>query len=96
MLFVAALIVGGIGVRRLRDGGGAGLLKATMVITLVLLAAFVVAVWAMSGKARLTLSVHRHSRPEAGSAGREATGAFECTEAQGRGPVGETVGCPHA
>ena len=50
VLFAAALIVGGIGVRRLRNGGGAGLLKATMVITLVLLAAFVVAVWAMAGK----------------------------------------------
>ena len=49
-LFVAALIVGGIGVRRLRDGGGEGLLKATMVLSLVLLAAFVVAVWAMAGK----------------------------------------------
>ena len=50
VLFVAALIVGGVGMRRLRAGGGAGLLRATMAITLVLLAAFVVAVWAMSGK----------------------------------------------
>jgi hypothetical protein len=50
VLFAAALIIGAIGVRRLRDGGGAGLLKAAMVVTLVLLAAFVVAVWAMAGK----------------------------------------------
>jgi len=50
VLFVASLIVGGVGVRRLRDGRGAGLLKATMVISLVLLAAYVVAVWAMAGK----------------------------------------------
>ncbi len=50
VLFVASLIVGGIGVRRLREGRGEGLLKATMVISLVLLAAYVVAVWAMSGK----------------------------------------------
>jgi ABC-type maltose transport system permease subunit len=50
LLTVIALILGGIGVRRLRDGGGAGLLKATMVIALVVLAAAVVAVWAMSGK----------------------------------------------
>jgi hypothetical protein len=50
VLFVISLIVGGIGVRRLGEGRGEGLLKATMVISLVLLAAFVVAVWAMAGK----------------------------------------------
>ncbi len=50
VLFAAALFVGGVGVRRLRDGGGTGLLKATTIITLVLLAAFVVAAWAMAGK----------------------------------------------
>ena len=50
VLFVASLIVGGIGIRRLRDGHGQRLLKATMVISLVLLAAYIVAVWAMSGK----------------------------------------------
>jgi hypothetical protein len=50
VLFVVSLIVGGIGVRRLGSGKGDGLLKATMVISLVLLAAFVVAVWAMSAK----------------------------------------------
>ena len=47
---VVALIVGGIGVRRLGDGKGGGLLKATMVLTLVLLVALVVAVWAMTAK----------------------------------------------
>ena len=50
VLFVVTLIVGGVGVRRLGSGKGEGLLKATMVISLVLLAAFVVAVWAMAGK----------------------------------------------
>jgi hypothetical protein len=50
ILFVITLILGGIGVRRLKDGRGSGLLKATMVLSLVLLAAYVVAVWAMSGK----------------------------------------------
>jgi hypothetical protein len=50
VLFVASLIVGGIGVRRLGSGKGEGMLKATMMISLVLLAAYVVAVWAMSGK----------------------------------------------
>ena len=50
LLVLIALILGGIGVRRLRDGKGQGLLKATMVIALVVLAAAIVTVWAMSGK----------------------------------------------
>ena len=50
LLTVTALVVGGIGVRRLRDGKGAGLLRATMVIAWLVLAAALVAVWAMSGK----------------------------------------------
>jgi hypothetical protein len=50
LLFVVSLILGGIGVRRLRDGKGEGFLKATMWISVLLLAAFVVAVWAMAGK----------------------------------------------
>jgi hypothetical protein len=50
LLLLIALIVGGIGVYRLRRGGGAGLLKGSMAISLVLLAAYVVAVWAMGAK----------------------------------------------
>jgi hypothetical protein len=50
LLLVIALIVGGIGVSRLKDGRGAGLLKATMVIGLLILAAALLAVWAMAGK----------------------------------------------
>ena len=50
LLVLIALILGGIGVRRLRDGKGQRLLKATMVISLIVLAAAVVAVWAMAGK----------------------------------------------
>jgi hypothetical protein len=51
LLFLLALVLGGIGVYRLRDGkGGVGLLKATMVIALILIVAYVVAVWAMTGK----------------------------------------------
>jgi hypothetical protein len=50
LIFVIALIVGGVGVYRLRAGKGAGLLKGTMVLSLLLLAAFVVAIWAMAGK----------------------------------------------
>jgi hypothetical protein len=50
LLVLVSLILGGIGVYRLRDGKGTGLLKATMVIALVVLAAALVAVWAMAGK----------------------------------------------
>ena len=49
-VLLIALVVGGIGVYRLREGKGAGLLKVTMVLSFVLLAAYVVAVWAMAGK----------------------------------------------
>jgi hypothetical protein len=50
LLVLIALLLGGIGVRRLRAGKGAGLLKAAMVIAWIVLAAALVAVWAMSGK----------------------------------------------
>jgi hypothetical protein len=50
LLVLIALILGGIGVRRLRNGKGSGLLKAAMIIAWVVLAAALVAVWAMSGK----------------------------------------------
>jgi len=50
LLLLIALVVGGIGVYRMRQGKGAGLLKVTLVLSLVLLAAYVVAVWAMAGK----------------------------------------------
>ena len=50
VLFLLSLAVGGVGLYRLREGKGQGLLKATMVIGLILLAAYVVAVWAMAGK----------------------------------------------
>jgi len=50
LLVLIALIVGGIGVRRLGSGGGQGLLKAAMVIAWLVLAAALVAVWAMAGK----------------------------------------------
>ena len=51
LLFLLALALGGVGICRLRNGkGGTGLLKATMVIALILIVAYVVAVWAMTGK----------------------------------------------
>jgi hypothetical protein len=50
LLFLISLVVGGIGVYRLRSGKGSGLLKVTMAIGLVLLVAYFVAAWAMAGK----------------------------------------------
>jgi hypothetical protein len=50
VLLLIALIVGGIGVYRMREGKGAGLLKVTMVLAYIILAAAVVAAWAMAGK----------------------------------------------
>jgi hypothetical protein len=50
LLLLIALIVGGIGVRRMRSGKGNGLIKASSVIATVLVAAYVVTVWAMGGK----------------------------------------------
>jgi hypothetical protein len=49
-LLLVALIAGGIGVRRLDSGRGSGLLKATMIISVILLVAYVVSIWAMSAK----------------------------------------------
>lgn len=50
LVLLVTLIVGGIGVRRLEDGRGSRLLKVTLWLSIVLLAANLVAVWAMSGK----------------------------------------------
>jgi hypothetical protein len=50
LILLVSLIAGGVGVYRLRGGKGAGLLKVTLALSLVLLAAYVVAVWAMTGK----------------------------------------------
>jgi hypothetical protein len=51
LLLLLALALGGIGVHRLGNGkGGTALLKATMVISLILILAYAVAVWAMTGK----------------------------------------------
>jgi hypothetical protein len=50
-LLVIALVCGGIGLRRMRGGrGGTGLITTTTVISILLLVAYTVAVWAMSGK----------------------------------------------
>jgi hypothetical protein len=50
LLLLIALILGGIGMRRQRSGGGGGLLKASSVIATVLVAVYIVTVWAMGAK----------------------------------------------
>lgn len=50
VLLLVALILGGIGLRRSRSGKGDRLLKTSSVIATLLLAAYVVAVWAMGAK----------------------------------------------
>jgi hypothetical protein len=50
LLLLIALILGGVGLRRTRSGGGGGLLKASGVIATILVAVYVIAVWAMGGK----------------------------------------------
>jgi hypothetical protein len=49
-VLLLSLVLGGVGVYRLRSGKGAGLVTASLVLALLLLAAYLVAVWAMSGK----------------------------------------------
>jgi hypothetical protein len=50
LILLVSLILGGIGVYRMREGKGAGLLQAVLVLSIVLLAIYVVAAWAMAGK----------------------------------------------
>jgi hypothetical protein len=50
LILLVSLVVGGVGVYRLRADKGSGLLRATMILSLILLAAYVVAAWAMAGK----------------------------------------------
>jgi hypothetical protein len=50
LILLVSLIAGGVGIYRLRRGNGASLLKVTLALSLVLLAAYLVAVWAMSAK----------------------------------------------
>lgn len=50
LLLLIAIVLGGIGVRRSGAGAGGGLLKASSVIAAFLVAAYVVAIWAMGAK----------------------------------------------
>jgi hypothetical protein len=49
-VFLVTLVVGAVGVRRLRAGRGTGLLGVTLALSVLLLAAYLVAAWAMAGK----------------------------------------------
>jgi hypothetical protein len=50
LLLLISLILGGLGMRRARGGGGTGLLRGSLIISVVLLAAYIVAIWAMGAK----------------------------------------------
>ena len=50
IVLLIALILGGIGVRQARSRGGTALLRASTVLAAILVAVYVVAVWAMGGK----------------------------------------------
>jgi hypothetical protein len=50
LILLLSIVVGGIGVYRLRQGKGSGLLTATLIVAVLLLAAYLVAAWAMTGK----------------------------------------------
>jgi hypothetical protein len=50
VLVLVSLVLAAIGLRRLRAGGGRGLARAVGVISTIMLAAYVVAVWAMTTK----------------------------------------------
>ena len=50
LLLLIALILGGVGLRKSRDGGGGGLLKTSGILATLLVAVYVVTVWAMGAK----------------------------------------------
>jgi hypothetical protein len=50
LALLLSLVLGGIGVYRLRSGNGSTLLKIAMVLALILLAGLILAAWAMAGK----------------------------------------------
>jgi hypothetical protein len=50
VLLLIALILGGIGLRKSQNGGGTGLLKASGAIATLLVAVYVITIWAMGAK----------------------------------------------
>ena len=94
LLFLLALIVGGVAVLRIRNGkSGAGLLKVTMSIAVVLAIGYVGAVWAMTGKPNYGAT----TPAQTGAAGASETAVavtateFNFTLSRTSVPHGETV-----
>ena len=50
LLILISIILSAIGLRKLRAGGGIGLGRAVGIISILLLVAYIVAVWAMTAK----------------------------------------------
>ena len=50
LLILISIILSAIGLRKLRAGSGIGLGRAVGIISILLLAAYIVAVWAMTAK----------------------------------------------
>ncbi len=50
LLIIVSIVLSAIGLRKLRSGGGPGLGRAVGIISILLLVAYLVAVWAMSAK----------------------------------------------
>ena len=50
IVLLIALVLGGIGIRRMRSGRGTRLLRASTALAAILIAVYIVAVWAMGGK----------------------------------------------
>ncbi|HEY3542396.1 MAG TPA: plastocyanin/azurin family copper-binding protein [Gaiellaceae bacterium] len=94
LLFLLALIVGGVAVLRLRSGkSGAGLLKVTMSIAVVLAIGYVGAVWAMTGKPNYgTASPAQAAATNASTTAVAVTASeFEFTLSKTSVPSGEIV-----
>ena len=94
LLFLVALVVGGVAVLRLRSGrSGAGLLKVTMSIAVVLAVGYVGAVWAMTGKPNYGAATQAQAAATDASATTVAVTAreFRFTLSKTSVPHGETV-----
>jgi uncharacterized cupredoxin-like copper-binding protein len=94
LLFLLALVIGGVAVLRMRSGkSGAGLLKVTMSIAVALAIGYVGAVWAMTGKPNYGAATPAEAAAPAASATAVAVTAseFKFTLSTTSLPHGETV-----